>query len=91
VKNRSEIEMMEWDEEECVRSLTVRPSDKTERRQQCEAVQRTARLWAGMETGEMEVVLFLICFRLLPVGYGVWREYRPDRTSGVSRFLPADL
>jgi hypothetical protein len=38
-------------------------------------VQWIARLWAVMETREMEVIVFVIFFRLLPMGYGGWKEY----------------
>jgi len=50
--------------------VTVRPSDKataTSAVHSSTVVQRTARLWAVMATGEMEVVLFLIRF-LTPSG-----------------------
>jgi hypothetical protein len=79
------MEMCRWDEEECVRSL-FGVVKRLQRRQQYgvrNIKDSKAVGWAVMETGEMEVVIFLVCFRLLPGVGAEWRggggeEYRPE-------------
>lgn len=66
--------------------VTVRSSNKD--------TASTAWLWAVMEKGEMgSRALFDLSSTPSEGGRGVgrWKEYRPDRASGVSCFLPVVL
>ena len=71
--------MLELDEEECVGSLfglAIRKDRAESAVYSGTVVQRTARLWVVMATGEMEVVLFLICFQTPSGGVRGWGSRR---------------